>query len=138
MKTVFADAYYYLAFVNERDAGHERAVEFSQTYRGPTLTTEWILTEVADALSAPEQRGVFLELLAQLRGDPGLTIVEASHDLFDRGIALFSERPDKSWSLTDCMSFVVMQEHGIDEALTADRHFQQAGLIPLLIQGGNA
>jgi uncharacterized protein len=75
---------------------------------------------------------VYLELLAQLRADSGLTIVEASHDLFDRGNKLFSDRPDKSWSLTDCISFVVMDEHGISTALTADHHFEQAGYTSVL------
>jgi len=46
---------------------------------------------------------------------------------------LYQNRPDKNWSLTDCISFVVMQEHGITEALTADRHFEQAGFVPLLV-----
>jgi predicted nucleic acid-binding protein len=132
MNAVFADSYYYLAFVNERDAGHESAMEFSRSYFGRSMTTEWVLTEVADALSAPDQRGVFQELLAQLHSEPGLVIIEASHDLFDRGITLFSQRPDKHWSLTDCISFVVMQAHDITEALTADRHFEQAGFVPLL------
>jgi hypothetical protein len=53
--------------------------------------------------------------------------------LFDRGIARFSQRPDKSWSLTDCISFVVMEERGIREALTADHHFGQAGYVPMLM-----
>lgn len=132
MNTVFADTYYYLAFVNSHDAGHARAMGFSRAFRGRSMTTEWVLLEVADALSGPDQRGVFLELLANLRRDPGLTIVEASHDLFDRGVALFSKRPDKSWSLTDCISFVVIEEHGLTEALTADHHFEQAGYVPLL------
>ena len=132
MNTVFADTYYYLAFVNERDAGHQRAVEFSRSYEGHTLTTEWVLTEVADALSAPDQRSVFLELMANLHSDPGLLIVAASHELFERGIVLFAERPDKSWSLTDCISFVVMGDHDIRQALTADHHFEQAGYISLL------
>jgi hypothetical protein len=129
---VFADSYYYLAFVNESDAGHRRALEFSRSYQGRAVTTEWVLTEVADALSGPEQRGIFLELLAELRRDPGLQVMEASHELFERGIALFSQRSDKSWSLTDCISFVVMEVHGIREALTADHHFEQAGFMPLL------
>jgi len=132
MKTVFADSYYFLAFVNPRDAGHERALDFSRSYRGRSLTTEWVLAEVADALSAPDQRGLFQELLAQVRSDPGFAIVEATHDLFDRGVELFSERPDKSWSLTDCISFVVMDQQGTKEALTADHHFQQAGFVALL------
>ncbi|MCC6491907.1 MAG: hypothetical protein IT424_02680 [Pirellulales bacterium] len=53
MKTVFADAYYYVAFVSSRDAGHVKAQEFSRTYKGRTVTTEWVLTEVADAFSLP-------------------------------------------------------------------------------------
>jgi predicted nucleic acid-binding protein len=132
MKAVFADSYYYLAFVNERDAGYEAAIEYSRTYVGRSVTTEWVLMEVADALSDPWQRPIFLELMNRLRSEPGVLIVAASHDLFDRGIALFSERPDKSWSLTDCISFVVMQDHGLTEALTADHHFEQAGFVRLL------
>jgi len=132
MRVVFADSYYYLAFVNERDAGYSEAIEFSHSYVGQSVTTEWVLTEVADALSESELRPIFLELLAQLRNQPGLLIVEASHDLFERGIALFTQRPDKKWSLTDCISFVVMEEQGISEALTADHHFEQAGFVPLL------
>jgi predicted nucleic acid-binding protein len=132
MSTVFADSYYYLAIVNDRDSGHAGALDFAHKFRGRTVTTEWVLAEVADALSAPNQRLIFVELLSQLREDMGLTIAEASHDLFERGIALFSARPDKSWSLTDCISFVVMDDHKIEEALTADHHFEQAGYKPLL------
>lgn len=132
MRTVFADSYYYLAFVNELDSGHQRALEFSCSYQEQTVTTEWVLTEVADALSGPDQRGVFLDLLAQLRSEPGLDVVEASHELFERGVGLFAARRDKSWSRTDCISFVVMEERGIREALTADHDFEQAGLVALL------
>jgi hypothetical protein len=58
--------------------------------------------------------------------------VAASDELFGKGIARYDQRSDKSWSLTDCISFVVMEEHGVTEALTADRHFEQAGFVPLL------
>src|SRR5882757_7644644 len=105
MRAVFADSYYYLAFVNERGAGYEAAIAYSRTYVGRSVTTEWVLMEVAGALSDPWQRPIFLELMARLRNESGVLIVEASHDLFDRGIDLFSRRPDKSWSLTDCISF---------------------------------
>jgi predicted nucleic acid-binding protein len=67
-----------------------------------------------------------------IEADENWRVAEASHQLFDRGIELFSQRPDKSWSLTDCISFIVMEEHGITEALTADRNFEQAGFVPLL------
>lgn len=58
--------------------------------------------------------------------------VEMLDDLFWRGFHLFESRPDKHWSLTDCTSFVIMEEHGMTEALTADHHFQQAGFTALL------
>jgi predicted nucleic acid-binding protein len=53
-------------------------------------------------------------------------------NLFDRGVELYDARPDKHWSLTDCISFVAMQDHGISEALTGDRHFEQAGFVALM------
>lgn len=132
MRVVFADAYYYLAFVNDRDAAHVRALEVARTYRGRTITTEWVLTEVADALSAPLQRPACLELFDFLSNDATVTVVEASHDLFERGMDLYANRFDKSWSLTDCISFVAMEDRAIAEALTADRHFEQAGFKTLL------
>jgi hypothetical protein len=127
MNVVFADTYYYLALTSRGDAGHERAAAFSRTYRGSVLTTPWVLTEVADALAAPSQRGLFVAMLADLKRDPNTTIAEPTSELFAAGCDLFSKRPDKSWSLTDCISFVAMRRHGITEALTADHHFEQAG-----------
>jgi predicted nucleic acid-binding protein len=90
------------------------------------------MTEVGDALAAPGQRDLFLGLLAELQSDPNITIIPATHDLFERGVDLYARRPDKEWTLTDCISFVVMQEHGVTESLTGDHHFQQAGFRALL------
>jgi predicted nucleic acid-binding protein len=132
MKTIFADTYYFLSVGNDRDQGHQRAIEHAASFQGRVVTTEWILTEVADALSAPALRPRFLNLMELVNKDENWIVVEASHELFERGMALFSKRSDKSWSLTDCISFVVMEEQGISEALTADRHFEQAGFVPLL------
>ena len=132
MNAVFADTYYYLALVSRRDAGHQRAAAFSRTYSGSVLTTAWVLTEVADALASPDQRGLFVALLGDLKRDPQTTVAEPTIELFAAGCDLFSQRPDKSWSLTDCISFVAMREHGLTEVLTADRHFDQAGYTALL------
>lgn len=132
MNAVFADSYYYLAIVSDHDAGHERAVEFARAYHGRVVTTDWVLLEVADALSAPQRRQVFLELIESLRSDGMVIVIEASRELFDVGLRLFADRQDKAWSLTDCTSFVVMQQFGLGEPLTADHHFEQAGYIALL------
>lgn len=75
---------------------------------------------------------MFLGLLEMLEKDTELTLVPASADLWRGGIALFAARSDKDWSLTDCISFVVMQERSIIDALTADHHFEQAGFVALL------
>jgi predicted nucleic acid-binding protein len=96
------------------------------------VTTAWVLTEVADAMAAPPNRPLFLRLIEGFRTLRIVEVVPATPELFDRGIELYGRRPDKSWSLTDCISFVVMTERDITEALTGDHHFEQAGFRALL------
>ena len=132
MKSVFADTFYYLALVSEDDTAHQEAAQLSLTLRCPIVTTTWVLTEVGDAFAHPQQRIVFVNLLERLSRDDDLTVIEPSQSLFDSGVDLYAQRPDKEWSLTDCISFVVMQDHNISEALTGDHHFEQAGFVALL------
>jgi hypothetical protein len=132
MNTVFADSYYFLALLNEQDVAHERAVALSETNDWPLLTTAWVITEVADALAAPKRRAKFLLFLDALRHDPNCTELPASQVLFERGLELYGQRLDKEWSLTDCISFVAMKDHELTDALTGDRHFEQAGFRILL------
>jgi predicted nucleic acid-binding protein len=131
MTYVFADTYYFLAFWNPADAGHDRAVSVSQTLRAPLLTTGWVLTELADAMSAPRQRMQFLSFYDQAARNPRIRIVLPTPQLFRRAMDLYAARPDKAWSLTDCASFVTMRQHHITDALTADHHFEQAGYVAL-------
>ena len=132
MKAVFGDTAYFLALVNARDYLHRQALTLNEHPPGPMLTTEWVLTELGDALAAPPNRERFLRLVATLRAQADVEIVPATHELFERGCALFAQRGDKAWSLTDCTSFVVMRERGLDAALTADQHFVQAGFKRLM------
>ena len=118
--------------VSHDDAGHQDAVNLARTLTARTVTTAWILTEVADALAAPAQRRTALTLFARLRDDPTVTIVPPSEKLFNRGLDFYARRSDKGWSLTDCISFIVMQDEGLGSALTGDRHFEQAGFKALL------
>lgn len=132
MKALFADTSFYVAALNARDVNHGRAQAFGQGFRGRVVTTEYVLLEVATFFCAAANRAVFLGLLRSLENDPEVVLVPASGDLWRRGIDLFAARLDKDWSLTDCISFVVMQEQGLAEALTSDRHFEQAGFVALL------
>lgn len=132
MNRLFADAYYYLALLNPQDEAHARVRELARSLGTRTVTTAWVLTEVADAMREPAHRRAFLLLLDLLVQNPLVTIVPPAENLFDAGIALYRRRADKAWSLTDCISFVVMERHGLTEALTADRHFEQAGFEALL------
>ncbi|HMB95067.1 MAG TPA: hypothetical protein VKK61_03425 [Tepidisphaeraceae bacterium] len=133
MTAVFADTFFYLALLNPRDAAHERALAISDKLTAPMLTTEFILLEIADALASPNERPKFLELIQSLRSSSSATVVPASRDLFELGMDLYRRRPDKDWPLTDCISFVVMTNHGVVDALTGDAHFVQAGYRALML-----
>jgi predicted nucleic acid-binding protein len=132
MTLTFADSFYYFALLNRTDAAHRRAVEATLRIEGRILTTDWILTELGDGMAAPNSRAAFLRTVAELRADPEVSIVRFDSELFEAGLQLFAARADKDWSLTDCISFVVMQRHGITDALTGDHHFEQAGFRALL------
>jgi uncharacterized protein len=132
MKAVFADTVYFLALLNPADQWHLQARSLSLQPPGPLLTTEFVLTEVGDGLSHPENRSRFARLLELLKQQPDVEIVPASSGLFRQGCGLYAQRPDKAWSLTDCTSFVVMREHGIEQTLTSDHHFEQAGFQLLM------
>src|SRR5437660_600335 len=128
MNAVFADTFFFLAILNPLDPAHQQASEMSRNLRRPRITTAWVLTEVGDAL-ARDNRTAFLDLLELMRENPLTRVVGPSQELFDAGIAFYGERTDKEWPLTDCISFVVMEREGITEALTGDRHFEQAGFV---------
>src|SRR4051794_15792187 len=121
MSAVFADTFFFLAILNPRDPAHHRAEVLSRQLRSIRVTTAWVLTEVGDAL-AKRNRSTFLELMRFLRRSSLTQIIEPSADLFEADIGLYEERLDKEWPLTDCISFVVMQQQGIRDALTGDKH----------------
>jgi predicted nucleic acid-binding protein len=129
----FADSFYYFAIVSADDAAHERALEFVQTYTGRIVTTAWVVTELADGLARPAAaRTEFARILRGLRADRATRVVGPSGELMSAGLELYLRRKDKHWSLTDCISFVVMKREGITDALTGDHHFEQAGFRALL------
>lgn len=132
MNTIFADAFFFLALLNKRDAWHPTAIQIIDTIEAPIITTQWVLVEVADTFSRPADRPFIVRLLELIEADPRIKVIGASNSQFQRGVALYLARQDKYWSLTDCISFVMMQQRNIKESLTADQHFEQAGFKRLL------
>ncbi len=73
-----------------------------------------------------------MDVYRHIQTSPAIRVVPASRLLLEEAIALYASRPDKDWPLTDCVSFVVMRDEGIIQALTGDQHFEQAGFTGLL------
>lgn len=132
MKTVFADTHYFIAMLNPIDVAHGRAMAFTHDFRGQYVTTREVLVELADGLSGVASRLAAGQFIEDIRNNKAMRIIWSDEALFDDGYALYLARPDKEWSLTDCISFVVMTREGITEALTGDHHFEQAGFVALL------
>jgi predicted nucleic acid-binding protein len=132
MNLVFADTWFYLAILNRADPNHPRATAASRSERRHRVTTDFVLVEVGDALSKTGNRDVFTRFHDWIRTHSGTTVIPASRRLLEDGLHLYRYRHDKDWPLTDCMSFVVMDDEGISDALTGDGHLEQAGFKVLL------
>jgi uncharacterized protein len=132
---IFADTGAFIALLVQRDELHQSAIEVMQELSAKNarlLTTESVLFELANALSSVKFRAQAIALIDELRTLPNVEIVWADAELFKDALTLYRERPDKEWSLTDCYSFIVMEENKIHTAFTSDKHFEQAGFVKLL------
>lgn len=131
---ILLDTAFAIALLNRNDTHHATAITLGERLRGHArlIVTRAICLEIGNALSSPRARGLAADFLASLEDDPDVEIIPWSDGTYSDALTLFQNRPDKSWSLTDCVSFVVMHERGITDALTPDRHFHQAGFQPLL------
>jgi uncharacterized protein len=129
---ILVDTGYFFALVHTRDELHERAAAWATSVSGPLVVTEYVLWETVNALSKPADRSKAHVLVEHIQTRPDFIIVPATTRLTQAGLKLHAERPDKEWSLTDCISFVVMESRGITRALAYDHHFEQAGFVALL------
>jgi predicted nucleic acid-binding protein len=131
----FADTSFFLALISPRDSAHRRAQELSTGSRA-IVTTDAVLVELGNALSGTRDRrhfpGLFARVMDPATARDSRTTVVRTESLLQRAVSLYANRLDKQWSMTDCLSFVVMQDRGIREALTGDHHFEQAGFVALL------
>jgi predicted nucleic acid-binding protein len=131
MRRLFVDTFYWIALLYRRDPWHARVAAFSETITATdrVWTTDAVLLEVLAALSAAGAR-LRHEAVALVDGlliDPQVHVVEVTRGLFLEGLSLYRARPDKEYSLTDCISMQVMRREGLTEILTNDHHFTQEG-----------
>ncbi len=134
MRQVFADTSYWIALVNPRDQIHTKAVSATQQLSSARiLTSEMVLTEVLNSFSdAGPLRHAVGGMVQKLRNTKHVIIVPQTSEQFESALRRYKQAADKSWSLTDCASFEVMEAEQIQAALTHDQHFAQAGFEPLL------
>lgn len=135
MNLLFADTQFFVALINPHDQWHKRALTVEANLTEPFfVTTEGILTEVLTffceyGAEARLKAAVVIELLLN---EANTEVITISHDIFLAGINFYKQRPDKSYSLTDCVSMNICRERGISEILTHDHHFTQEGFIVLM------
>lgn len=135
MPTVFADAGYWIALWNPRDALHDRAIAVAdQLGACAVVTTQMVLTEALDAMAGMGEfrRKVAAQMVQALEDDPDVEIVPQTDSQFRASVERYASRSDQRWGLTDCASFLVMEERNLSEALAYDRDFERAGFVALL------
>lgn len=136
MGTYFADTSFWIALSRKRDQYNGHAIAWNQFVirtGGSLVTTEAVLWEWLNGLSDVSTRGVAAEGYRRVHRDARIEVVPFQPELIEAAIQLYRARPDKDWSLTDCLSFVVMERRRLMEALTTDGHFEQAGVKVMML-----
>jgi predicted nucleic acid-binding protein len=133
---VFLDTAYAIALSSPKDEYHARAEALADELEQRQIrlvTTRAVLLEIGSALARQRFRSAAVALLDALEHDPTVDIAPLSEEFFAKAFQLYRTRPDKEWGLTDCVSFTIMTDRGLTEALTTDDHFRQAGFRALLL-----
>jgi uncharacterized protein len=136
MKPVFLDTSFAISLSVKSDLLHPRAVQLAEQMRlenAKLVTTRAVILEIGNSLSKLRYRRAAILLLESLEQDSQVDIIEINTDLYEKAFELFCTRPDKERGLVDCISFVVMTQNQIQQALSADHHFLQAGFEALLV-----
>ena len=135
MRRVFADTMYWIALASLHDQWHAAAIRVSRALAGVLIvTTEEVLAEFLAHFSGrgPAMRTAAVRFVEGIQADASILVREQSHQTFSHGLALYKARPDKGYSLVDCISMETMRREGITEVATHDAHFSQEGFSILL------
>jgi predicted nucleic acid-binding protein len=134
VKAVFADTFYWAALTKIDDPAHAKAMDLSQSLAPDMIvTTDEVLSEYLTffAGAGPGIRSHAGRIVGELIENLAVRVVPQSRGSFLKGLELYRERPDKGYSLTDCISMQTMRRDGLTEVLTNDRHFEQEGFRAL-------
>ena len=132
---IFADACFWIALLNPRDAWHETVqLLYEEYFARPILTSEMVLAEVLNFMAkyGAQNRLATVDLIRRFGRDLNVDVEPQTSLQFCRAVDFYSARPDQEWGLVDCASFQIMAERNIREALTNDHHFTQAGFNILM------
>lgn len=132
----FLDTSYAIALSSPADDYHNKALVIAQELKAsktPLITTRAIILEIGNALSKQKYRSKSIKLLSSLENDKTVTIIPIAETLYQKAFQLYCQRTDKNWGIVDCISFIVMTERRITEALTTDIHLRSAFGIAALV-----
>ena len=134
MRQVFADTLYWIAIAHPKDQWKAPALEAKRELGDVIIvTTDEVLSEFATALAkAPDLRKTAVRMVRAILDNPNVKVIPQTRDGFLKGLQRYENRPDKHYSLTDCVSMNVIESKGIREVLTHDHHFQQEGFTVLI------
>lgn len=135
MRVVFVDTLYWIAIIRPGDAWQNSARQAREGLGNVILvTTDEVLSEFLNALSrgASGLRQQAAKMVRAIMENPNVRVLPQTRDSFRKGLALYEQRTDKQYGLTDCISMCVMRAEGLEEALTNDHHFEQEGLRILI------
>ncbi len=131
-KNVFIDTSFVIALINKNDLYHDKAIELSIKYEDyPLITTDVVLLEIGNAM-AKKFKQEAIKIIETFQDSDAVRIVEFNFTLFEKAFEMYKKYNDKTWGIVDCLSFIVMQENNVVNALTSDKHFKQAGFKVLM------
>jgi uncharacterized protein len=129
MSEVFADTAYWIALLNPHDDLHDKALTAPAARTATQLvTSDVVLTELLNAFSgSPHLRSVAVQAVTALFAEARVVVEPQTRVLFTAAVERYGARLDKTWSLTDCASMLIMERRRIADVLSSDRQFEQAG-----------
>jgi len=132
VNSVFADTFYWIALIHRKDASHKAVLDFSRAFAATLVTTDEVLTEVLAFCSSDiDLRKDATRAVRRILTAGNVRVLPQSRESFLDGLDLYEARPDKGYSLADCISMRAMRREGMTDVLTNDRHFEQEGFRAL-------